>query len=604
MAAIKELINDRKKWRARVAELEKFCAFDVREFVRDNKELVFKYLSKNTYSVNVDDWNHEEQLNESWWYQGKEGLIRNGTKRQKKNLYTTYQKLEWIKCSLDVIYFTKKYVKIISLDDGIIPFSLYDYQEDLLDLYQNNRFIISMQARQTGKTATTAAFLCWFSIFHQAKTSAVLAQKADQAQEILERVQMAYELLPCFLQDGVKTYNKRSMKLSNDSRIFSASSASSAVRGKSIALLYVDEAAFIPNDMSFYESTYPTISSGKESRVIITSTPNGTRGMFYKLWKESEAGINSYVRKLVTWDQVPNRDEEWKQETINNSSEEQFRQEHECVTGDTLVQLKDEHIEVEIAVSDLYDLVSHCSNSADDKYIQSETISELCMNRKGVVYKITRIDFLEYIGTTVNMRRRLYEHKKSARFKEGILGYEILFEGDYYECLQKEAEFIQEHRTFECGLNMAERGQGKNETTKFNTLGLKHSEETRKKIGEASKRKTPRRGWKHTEEYKKRMSKMRKGNPNIKGSKISINQAKKIITDYESYQIDINDAMPYLKLRLQKEIELHGYNNQKLVMKNGKELTRFALYSILKGIEYGVTTNAIKSVLKGRRVIL
>tara|TARA_B100000929_G_scaffold290599_1_gene284991 strand:- start:119552 stop:121396 length:1845 start_codon:yes stop_codon:yes gene_type:complete len=313
----------------KIYEFENVCPFpNLKEFYDENKGLVKKFLRKDTMGITVDDWNFEE-VPEHWWYQNKEGLLRHGIKKNEKK-FTVKQKLEWIKCALDVVYFTRKYVKIISIDDGIIPFDLWDFQEDLLDLYQNNRFIISMQSRQTGKTQTTASYLLWFSIFSEAKTSAILANKSSQAQEILERVQLSYESIPCFLQPGVKVYNKQSVVFSNNSKAFSAASSSSSIRGKSIALLYIDEAAFIPNDMAFYESTYPTIASGKNSKVIVTSTPNGTRGMFYKLWQESEAGKNSYAQKLVTWDMVPGRDQAWKEETINNTSPEQFRQEHEC----------------------------------------------------------------------------------------------------------------------------------------------------------------------------------------------------------------------------------------------------------------------------------
>lgn len=320
------------------------CDFDVFTFYEENKGLVKKFLRKNTYKLNVDDFN-EDDIPEGWWYKNKEGLLR---AKIKDKPFTTYQKLEWIKCALDVIYFTRKYVKIISIDDGIIPFDMYDYQEDLINLYKENRFTLSLQARQSGKTTTTAAYILWFALYTPAKMAAILANKADQAQEILERIQLSFELLPMFLQPGIKTYNKRSMIFGNDSKIMTFASSSGSVRGKSIALLYVDEACFIPNDMAFYESTYPTIASGKESKVILNSTPNGTRGMFYKLWMESIENKNSYVRKIVTWDMVPGRDEAWKRETIANSSEEQFRQEHEVqfrgssnslISGNTLERL-------------------------------------------------------------------------------------------------------------------------------------------------------------------------------------------------------------------------------------------------------------------------
>lgn len=309
----------------RIKSLESVCPFSLEAFYNENKGLVKKYLRKNTLDFEVPDW---EDAPQDWFYKNQEGILRHGIKDR---VYTTFQMLEWIKCALDVAYITRKHVKIISIDDGLIPFRLYDFQTDLLHLYQNNRFIISMQARQTGKTQTTAAYIMWFIMFHEAKNCAILANKADQAQEILSRVQLSYESLPLYLQPGVRSYNKRSMELDHHSKAFSAASSSSSIRGKSIALLYIDECAFIPNDMEFYESTYPTVASGAESQVIITSTPNGTRGLFYKLWMESEALKNDFVRKLVTWDMVPTRDEEWKRQTIANTSQEQFRQEHECI---------------------------------------------------------------------------------------------------------------------------------------------------------------------------------------------------------------------------------------------------------------------------------
>lgn len=310
----------------RVNALVDACPFDLKEFYLENKGLVKKFLRKNTYDLEVDDW---KDVPEDWYYKNNEGILRHNIPG-KKSKYTALQMLEWIKCGVDIVYLTQKYVKIISIDDGVIPFKLYDYQEDLLNLYNDNRFVISMQARQSGKTQTTAAFMLHFAMFNASKYCAILANKSDQAQEILARVQMSYENLPLYLQPGVRSYNKRSMEFEHRSKIASFASGSSSIRGKSISLLYIDEAAFIPGDMEFYESTYPVISSGKDSRVIITSTPNGTRGLFHKLWKESVDKSNDYKNFLVTWDMVPGRDEEWRRQTISNTSPEQFAQEYEC----------------------------------------------------------------------------------------------------------------------------------------------------------------------------------------------------------------------------------------------------------------------------------
>lgn len=317
-------IDESESISGRIRALSDACPFDLDQFYDNNKGLVKKYLRKNTLELEVPDF---QDVPFDWYYKGQEGILRHGIKERE---FSTLQMLEWIKCGIDVAYLARKHVKIISIDDGLVNFSLYDFQEDLLHLYQNNRFVISMQSRQSGKTVVTAVYIMWFIMYREAKTSAILAHKADQAQEILSRIQLSYESLPLFLQPGVRVYNKRKMELDHHSVAFSAASSSGSIRGKSIALLYVDEAAFIPNDMEFYESTYPTIASGKNSQVIITSTPNGKRGLFYKLWTESGAQENSYVRMLVTWDMVPGRDEEWKKQTIDNTSREQFDQEHNC----------------------------------------------------------------------------------------------------------------------------------------------------------------------------------------------------------------------------------------------------------------------------------
>lgn len=314
--------------------------FDIREFIINNKDLVKRYLTTNTYPVFVPDFD----VDKNHFYKNQVNILRSGCKFE----FSDLQKLEYIKCMRDVVYFTKKYVKIISIDDGLIPFSLYDYQEELLSMYQKNRFVISMQCRQSGKTATTAAYLLHYATFNTSKTVAILANKASQAREILSRVQLSYEGLPFFLKQGVSVYNKGSMKFENLSEIFCGASSSSSIRGRSISLLYIDEAAFLRGDMEFYESTYPTISSGKESRIIVTSTPNGARGLFYKLWSESVDNINMFKHICVPWNMVPGRDEAWKKEQIANTSAEQFNQEHGLVfrgsqnsllSSDTLSQL-------------------------------------------------------------------------------------------------------------------------------------------------------------------------------------------------------------------------------------------------------------------------
>lgn len=205
--------------------------FNLKEFEKANKELIDKFMSKNTMSLEISDF---VDLPKEAYYMNNINLIDGQFDRS--GLYTVMQKLEYIKCMRDCVYFTEKYVKIISIDDGIIPFKLYKFQKKLLRLYSDNRFSIAMQCRQSGKTQTTASFILHFNNFTTAKTTAVLANKASQAREILSRVQMSYESLPKFLQQGVTVYNKGSMIFANRSEIFCAASTSSSIRGKSCVI--------------------------------------------------------------------------------------------------------------------------------------------------------------------------------------------------------------------------------------------------------------------------------------------------------------------------------------------------------------------------------
>lgn len=451
-----------------------YYPFDMEEFIKENKDLVKEYLRKNTMDLKVPDI----EIEKADYYRNNEQL---GTFKLGKYEFSLLQKLEYIKCFRDVIYFTQKYGKIISIDDGIIPFKLYPFQKKLLRLYQKNRFVVAAQCRQSGKcvvgetklvlrskidgeiyhataqelheyhlnkisyvpdgkfieeydvsdwevetpdgwvnvlksyktiefdvytieldnglkldcadthilmasngkqifakdslgktistkkgrskvinvikrlkkvhmydftvdsdkhvyytndilshnTQTTTAFVLHFMLFNPTKTIGILANKADQAQEIIERIQLTYELLPFFLKGSVKSYNKRSMKLSNESRVFAGGSGNGGIRGKSLSLVVIDEVAFLRNDMEFYESTYPVISSGKDSRVIMMSTPNGARGLFYKIFTEAKEGKNEYKYIEVPWNQVPGRTEKWKEQTIKNTSQEAFDQEQD-----------------------------------------------------------------------------------------------------------------------------------------------------------------------------------------------------------------------------------------------------------------------------------
>jgi len=245
--------------------------------------------------------------------------------------FTSEQVEEVIKCSQDVVYFIENYVKIINLDEGLVPFNMYPFQQDMAKMITDNRFSVIKTCRQAGKTTTSAAVILWHVLFNESYTIAILANKLSTAREILSRVQRAYENLPMWLQQGVIVWNKTSIELENGSQIIASSTASSAIRGYSINFLYLDEFAFVPRNIQddFFTSVYPTIISGTNTKVVITSTPNGF-DLFYKIWINSVENRNEYSNFMVNWWDVPGRDEEWKQKTIANTSEDQFRQEFDA----------------------------------------------------------------------------------------------------------------------------------------------------------------------------------------------------------------------------------------------------------------------------------
>ena len=270
-------------------------------------------------------------------YLGNPNLKKAGTPIQ----FTKKQIDEWIKCKNDPIYFATNYIQIISLDEGLVPFKMYDFQKDILRDFHENRFNIAKLPRQTGKSTTVVAYLLYYAIFYDSVNIGILANKASTARELLGRLQLAYENLPKWMQHGILVWNKGNVELENGSKILAASTSASAVRGMSFNILFLDEFAFVPNHVAeqFFASVYPTITSGKSTKVIIISTPNGMNH-FYKMWEDARRGKNDYVTNEVHWSQVPGRDAKWKEETIKNTSPRQFSQEFECDflgSADTLI---------------------------------------------------------------------------------------------------------------------------------------------------------------------------------------------------------------------------------------------------------------------------
>jgi hypothetical protein len=245
--------------------------------------------------------------------------------------FTEEQVLEIVKCMNDPVYFANNYVKIVTLDHGLQTFKPYHFQEKLITNFHKHRFNICKMPRQTGKSTTVVAFLLHYAVFNDNVNIGILANKAATARELLDRLQTAYENLPKWMQQGIISWNKGSLELENGSKILAASTSASAVRGMSFNILFLDEFAFVPNHIadSFFASVYPTITSGKQTKVIIVSTPHGMNH-FYRMWHDAEKGKNEYVFTDVHWSEVPGRDEEWKKQTIANTSDAQFKVEFEC----------------------------------------------------------------------------------------------------------------------------------------------------------------------------------------------------------------------------------------------------------------------------------
>lgn len=280
-------------------------------------------------------------LKASPYYRRNKNLHKVGVKQE----FTAEQIIERRKCQNDIVYFAAKYFTIVHVDHGKIIIPLTSYQEELLRSIQDNRFSIILQARQSYKTTTLTIAILHYILFNKDKLVALLGNKEKQSKGVLERIKLAYELLPLWLKHGVQIWNKRAITLANGSSIEAAATSSDSIRGDSVSFLLIDEAAFIENWEDFYTSTYPTIASGKKSRIVLVSTANGMNH-FYKIFEDAKRKLNNYTPFEVKWQDVPGRDEEWKAETIANTSAEAFLQEHDNIflgSSNTLISLSALH---------------------------------------------------------------------------------------------------------------------------------------------------------------------------------------------------------------------------------------------------------------------
>jgi hypothetical protein len=340
---------------------------------------------------------------------------------------------ELLKCSEDITYFIKTYCKIITLDHGLQLFEPYDYQIRMINAFHNNRFVVNLLPRQMGKSTIVAAYLLHYVMFNAEKNVGILANKAATSREILSRIQRMYEHLPFWMQLGVKEWNKGSIILANDSKIIAAATSSDSIRGQSLNIIYLDEFAHVSQQTEFWESTYPVISSGDDSKVIITSTPKGME-LFYKIYTEAEQGKNDFVPIKVNWWDHPKRDEKWKQQTLKNIGIEQFRQEYEnefagssgtLISGDRLKMMfaidpiiKHDNIkQYEISQKDrVYILIADVSRGKGLDYSTFSVIDvtempykQVCTFRDNLISPVDFADTINKVGKIYNDAQVLVE---------------------------------------------------------------------------------------------------------------------------------------------------------------------------------------------------
>jgi hypothetical protein len=272
--------------------------------------------------------------------------------------FTPEQIEEYMKCAEDPVYFIEKYIKVVHLDHGLVPFELYPFQRKIVEAVHNNRFVVCKLPRQSGKSTTVTSYLLHYIIFNPNARVAILANKAQTSKELLDRLKMSYEYLPRWLQHGIVEWNKHSIQLENGSKVLAAATSASAVRGGSYNVIVLDEYAYVHENSAedFFSSTYPTISSGKTTKCIVVSTPKGMNH-FYKLWMNAISKKSEYVAIEAQWYEVPGRDENFKRQTIANTSEAQWRVEYECIDENALIEVEDQKTKqvLTMRIRDFYD---------------------------------------------------------------------------------------------------------------------------------------------------------------------------------------------------------------------------------------------------------
>jgi hypothetical protein len=275
-------------------------------------------------------------------YRGNKNLKRSNIQHN----FTEEQVREWVKCAQDPIYFIETYVKVVHVDRGLIPMILYEYQKEIITAAVENRRVICKIPRQAGKSTCVAAFALHQILFIDNYNILIAANKGKTAQEIMKKVQTSFEHLPKWLQQGIVPggFNKSTIELENGSRCMATSTSADSARGYAFNVVILDEFAFLPRTVAdeFFTSIYPTISSGETTKMIVISTPKGLNH-FYKMYTEAVDKKTDYLPIEIEWDDVPGRDEKFKEEQIRNFGSERWQQEFECAflgSSNTLISAR------------------------------------------------------------------------------------------------------------------------------------------------------------------------------------------------------------------------------------------------------------------------
>ena len=394
-------------------------------------------------------------------YLGNPQVKRDGVVQQWEN----WQVHEYAKCMQNPAYFASTYCKIISLDKGLVNFNLYPYQKEMFKNFNDNRFSIVLACRQSGKSISSCAYLLWYAVFHTEQTIAVMANKGATAREMLNRVTLMLEGLPFFLQPGCKALNKGSIEFSNNSRIVAAATSGSSIRGMSVNLLYLDEFAFVENAATFYTSTYPVVSSGRSTKVIITSTANGVGNIFHKLWEGAMQKTNEFTPFRVDWFDVPGRDEDWKNQTIANTSQLQFDQEfgntfmgtgNTLIAAECLMSLKAKEplrridkdsvlVYKEPLKNHIYVCVVDVAKGRGQDYstfniidvTQGSSIEQVCVYRNNTISPMLFPKIIEKYAKSYNMATLVVESNDAGQVVCNGLYHELEYENIYMESMVK-----------------------------------------------------------------------------------------------------------------------------------------------------------------------